>query len=75
MSPSKDKAQVEARAAALARFNRWEAEHPIEMPILQAISGVGTLYELIPLESRHLDIDPHGVKTMHQALAHLKGLS
>ena len=68
-----DKNLYLARAAALRRFNNWEANHPIEMDVEEALAGVGALYELIPLESRHREIDPSGPRAMQQALAHLKG--
>ena len=71
----KDKAQFEARAAALNRFNTWEAQHPIEMRPQEALSVVGVLYKLIPSESRQRAFDPEGVRTMRQALSHLKGHS
>ena len=68
-----DKAQFAARAAALQRFNDWEAKHPIKMSGEAALSGVGTLYELMPPEARQRPFDPSGVGKMHQALSHLKG--
>jgi hypothetical protein len=71
----KDKAQFEARAAALEKFNAWEAQHPIEMRAQEALSLVGALYELIPSECRQRAFDPDGLGTMRQALSHLKGRS
>jgi len=48
----KDKTRFESRTAAPAHFNRWEAEHPIEMRPEEALSGPGAIYELIADESR-----------------------
>ena len=75
MKAIKDKAKFEARANARERFNAWEAQHPIEMRAEEALSGVGTLYELVPEQCRQRAFDPEGVGTMRQALSHLKGLS
>jgi hypothetical protein len=68
-----DKAIFAARAAALRRFNDWEAKHPIHMKGEEALSGVGALYELMPPEARQRPSDPSGIVKMHQALSHLKG--
>lgn len=67
-----EKAQFLARAGALRRFNNWEARHPIRMGEEEALAGVGALYDLMPLESRHRVIDPGGLATMRRALSHLK---
>lgn len=67
-----DKEQLERRAAALRRFNEWETRHPIEMTPAEALAAIGTLYELIPPESRQRALDPSGVQKMRQALSHLK---
>lgn len=72
MKTLNDKAQLLARADALRRFNDWEARHPIRMGE-EALAGVGALYDLMPLESRHRVIDPRGLGTMRRALSHLKG--
>ena len=73
MKTLNDKAQLLARADALRRFNDWEARHPIRMGEEEALAGVGALYGLMPLESRHRVIDPRGLGTMRRALSHLKG--
>jgi hypothetical protein len=36
-----------------------------------AIAAIGTLYHLLPPESRHRAVDPAGVARMHEALRHL----
>jgi hypothetical protein len=68
-----DKVQILARAAALRRFNDWEARHPIEMGEQEALAAIGAVYELVPHESRRRAIDPSGVGAMRKALCHLKG--
>ena len=36
-----------------------------------AIAAIGTLYDLLPAESRRRAVDPAGVARMHEALRHL----
>jgi hypothetical protein len=36
-----------------------------------AVAAIGTLYQLLPPESRRRAIDPAGVARMHEALRHL----
>ncbi len=75
MKPVNDKTRLSDRSAALRRFNKWEARHPIEMRVNDALAGVGTLYELMPIESRKRVVDPRGLCKMREALSHLKGRS
>ena len=66
------KEELERRAIALRRFNDWEARHPIEMAPTEALAAIGTLYELLPPESRLRAFNPSGLRKMRQALSHLK---
>ncbi len=59
---------VEAREAALARFARWEADHPTRLEPAAAIAGVAALYDLLPASSRLCPPDPSGIMAFHAAL-------
>lgn len=67
--PEVTRAAVLARAAALQRFDRWEASHPASLPAAAAIAGIAALYELLPAESRSRPPDPGGVRTFHALMA------
>jgi hypothetical protein len=58
-------------ATALARFAAWESVHPMQLTPAAAIAAIGTLYELLPPESRRRPVDPSGVARMQAALRHL----
>jgi hypothetical protein len=59
---------LRTRAKALARFSIWESVHPMRLTPAAAIAAIGTLYELLPPESRRRPVDPSGVTRMHGAL-------
>jgi hypothetical protein len=59
------------RATALARFASWESAHPMQLTPAAAVAAIGTLYELLPPESRRRPVDPSGVARMHDALRRL----
>jgi hypothetical protein len=69
-----DPAAVRWRAEALQRFSRWEAENPGSLSAAQAISAIGTLYDLLPKESRSRPVDASGVLKLHRGLAVLDRL-
>ena len=62
---------LRVRSEALARFATWEASHAIKLTPAAAIAAIGTLYRLLPPESRRRPVDPAGVARMHEALRHL----
>jgi hypothetical protein len=66
--PGLTAAAVLARAAALDRFARWEAEHPARVAAAVAIGAVTALYELLPPGSRRRAPDPSGVMVFHALL-------
>jgi len=43
----------------------------MELTPAAAVAAIGTLYQLLPPESRRRTIDPAGVTRMHEALRHL----
>jgi hypothetical protein len=59
---------VLAREAALARFARWEADHPAHLEPAAAIAAVAALYDLLPASSRLRAPDPSGVMAFHALL-------
>ncbi|HHQ48451.1 MAG TPA: hypothetical protein ENK19_06150 [Acidobacteria bacterium] len=63
------------RAAALARYEVWDREHPVELEAAAAVALVGSLYALLPVEARIREDDPEfaGVAQMRRALARLGG--
>lgn len=69
------KANIEKRHRALTAFNRWEAGHHSDRQSAeQIIAALGTVYALLPPESRRRHDDPNrtGIQAMHQALRHLQ---
>lgn len=62
---------LRVRAEALARFATWESSHVMKLTPAAAVAAIGTLYQLLPSESRRRAIDPAGVACMHEALRHL----
>ena len=64
-----DPASVRWRAEALERFARWEAQHPCTLSAAQAIAAIGSLYALLPEESRSRPVDASGILKMHHCLA------
>ena len=68
------KMQIEKRARALDAFNRWEATRLSSgQNSEQIFASLGTLYALLPPQSRHKEgIDHSGIRTMHRMLRHLK---
>ena len=69
------KARFEKRNRALTAFNRWEADHlSSSQSSEQVFASLGTVYELLPPETRHREEDPDrsGIQAMHRALQHLK---
>jgi hypothetical protein len=59
------------RAAALARFAKWEANHPASLSPAAAIGAIGALFETLPPASRTRPVDPAGVMAFHQLLSAL----
>ena len=59
---------VLAREAALARFERWEADHPAHLGPGAALAAVAALYDLLPVSSRLRAPDPSGVMAFHALL-------
>lgn len=64
-------ALLRVRAEALARFAAWESSHAMRLTPAAAIAAIGTLYQLLPPESRRRPVDPAGVARMHEAVRHL----
>jgi hypothetical protein len=64
-------ALLRIRSEALARFAIWESSHVMALTPAAAVAAIGTLYQLLPPESRRRSIEPGGVARMHQALRHL----
>ena len=64
--------QVVARASALERFATWQREHPADLSAEEALAGVASLYELLPVRNRARSVDPSGVIAMHRALSVLR---
>lgn len=62
---------LRVRAEAWARFAMWESSHVTRLTPAAAIAAIGTLYCLLPPESRRRPVDPAGVARMHEALRHL----
>ena len=62
---------VRIRAAAFARFAEWEASHPMMLAPAAAVAAVGSIYEMLPPESRQRPVDTTGVARMHDAFRHL----
>ena len=65
-------ALVRQRAERFARFAEWEALHPATITPGAAVEAIGTLYELLPAESRQRPIDTSGVRVLHDALRHTR---
>jgi hypothetical protein len=63
--------QLRIRAQGFTRFAAWESAHPMQLTPAAAIAAIGTLYELLPPESRRRPVDPSGVLRMHAALRRL----
>ncbi len=59
---------IKRRAVAFERFARWQAQAPNRCDPATALSGLGTLYELLPDESRSRPVDVSGVRVLHQRL-------
>jgi hypothetical protein len=59
------------RAEALTRFAAWESSHLMKLTPAAAVAALGTLYQLLPPESRRRAVDPSGVVRMHEALRQL----
>ena len=64
-------AKLRVRTEALARFAAWESSHVMRLTPAAAVAAIGTLYQLLPPESRRRAIDTAGVARMHEALRHL----
>lgn len=62
---------LRVRAEALARFAIWESSHVMRLTPAAAVAAIGTLYQLLPPESRRRAIDTAGVARMHETLRHL----
>jgi len=58
---------VKRRAVAFERFARWQAQAPNRCDPA-TVSGLGTLYQLLPGESRSRPVDVSGVRALHQRL-------
>ena len=69
--PANLAALLRIRAHALARFATWESSHGMRLTPAAAIAAIGTLYQLLPPESRRRSVDPSGVTRMHERLRHL----
>jgi hypothetical protein len=69
--PASLPALLRLRAEGLARFATWESSHVMRLTPAAAIAAIGTLYRLLPPESRRRPVDPAGVARMHEALRHL----
>lgn len=69
MSSRFDRTAMAARAAALARFNEWEARQSSTLSAADAVAGIGFLYDQLPPESRTRPVDVSGIQAMHRALA------
>jgi hypothetical protein len=69
--PANLAALLRIRAEALARFATWESSHRMRLTPAAAIAAIGTLYQLLPPESRRRAVDASGVTRMHEALRHL----
>jgi hypothetical protein len=59
---------VRRRAAALDRYARWASTHPAPLPAHAAVEAIGTLYEMLPPESRRRPLDVSGIVRLHQLL-------
>ncbi|MFH0342807.1 MAG: hypothetical protein ACHBNF_11905 [Chromatiales bacterium] len=59
---------IKRRAVAFERYARWQAQAPNRCDPATALSGLGTLYELLPGESRSRPVDVSGVRVLHQRL-------
>jgi hypothetical protein len=64
-----DRRAAQERLEALARFDRWAADHPMQLSAAAAIAAAGRLYDLLPPASRQRAIDPSGVIALHRLLA------
>jgi hypothetical protein len=70
MTEAEQRAAREA-LAALGRFDRWAADHPIRVSPAEAVAAAGRLYELLPVDSRQRPIDASGVIVLHGILARI----
>lgn len=58
--------------AAIRKFNEWEKSHPLQLTAQEAFSCIGTIYELMPSESKKRPLDVSGIIKMRNALLYLK---
>jgi len=72
MSRLDNKEKLRNRFAAFKRFNDWEKEHPETVEAREALAAVGTIYNLMPPESRNSFPDLRGIKAMQSALSHIR---
>ena len=63
---------LEARLEGFERFSEWERSNPLSPNPQAAISGIGLLYDLLPLDARERPIDTTGVGEMHRCLSVLR---
>ncbi len=71
MSSRFDRTAMTARAAALARFNEWEARQRSTLSAADAVAGIGFLYDQLPAAARTRPVDVSGIRALHRALAML----
>jgi hypothetical protein len=72
MSKLYDKEKLRNRFAAFKRFNAWEKEHPCAIEARDALASIGTIYNLMPPESRNSSPNLRGIKSMRSALSHIR---
>jgi hypothetical protein len=67
-----NKEKLRNRFAAFKRFNAWEKDHTEAIEAREALASIGTIYNLMPPESRTSSPDPRGIKSMQFALSHIR---
>jgi len=73
MSDSRDWPELlRVRAEGFARFAAWEASHRPRLTPGAALAAIGSLYELLPPESRRRPLDTSGIARLHDALRRLR---
>ena len=68
-------AALKAREDALRRFEKLERTFPVDRDAARALAGIGWLYDLMPPEARQREVDPSGVRSLHEALSALRSSS
>jgi hypothetical protein len=67
-----NKEKLRNRLTAFKRFNDWEKEHTNVIEAREALASIGTIYNLMPPESRNSSPNLRGIKSMQSAFSHIR---